>query len=361
MYPSSFTDAILGELQIKNSNSDQLRDYRHHDGNLYVILIMGLPSTLLLRRSDIVELIDLDALYDAMRSAFKAYSAGESIPTKRFPSDLGNGTAMVLGPGVIKGIPAYSVKVHAKFPKHPPAIKGVLLLHDLSTGNLLAVMDSSYLTAVRTGFCAAMASHLLGRQDAKQVAVIGAGVQGEFHLRYLSRFRELESIKVFDLDNAKALRFAKRLSVELSLQMETANSVETCVAQADIIVTATWATQPFIFRSMLAEGAHITTLGPDQPDKCEVDASIIKDALFVCDDRKLAVTMGAIAGANLTAEHIHAELGEVLAGTKQGRRDDKQITVYGSVGLAFQDLVVGWQVYQAALEAGLDRRIDFLA
>ncbi len=317
-------------------------------------------STLLLSRSDVTLLIDPERLEREMTEAFIAYSAGRSLPTKRMPNRVGSGTAMVIAPGYVEGIPAYSVKVHAKFPEHPPAIKGVLLLHDLESGALLAVMDSSYLTAVRTGFCAALATHALARSDASTVAIIGAGVQGRFQLRYLASLRSLEHVNVFDVDPAHSRTFADEMSTEIGVEVGIKYTIEACVAGCGIIMAATWSTKPFLFLPMLDVGAHITTLGPDQPGKCEVDAGVIEKGVFFCDDRNLALEMGAIAGAGLDVTHIHAEIGEVLAGTKAGRTDARQITVYGSVGLAFQDLVVGWQIYQSAKTSGFDRAIDFL-
>jgi hypothetical protein len=108
-------------------------------------------------------------------------------------------------------------------------------------------------------------------------------------------------------------------------------------------------------------GTHVSTIGPDEPGKCEVSAEVIRDAVFICDDRDLAVSMGAIGGAKLGADAISAELGEVIGGAHPGRMNAEQITVYGGVGLAFQDAVAAWQIYRAALSRGLGREIDFLA
>ena len=128
-----------------------------------------------------------------------------------------------------------------------------------------------------------------------------------------------------------------------------------------MVLAATWAQKPFIFPGMLQPGTHVSTIGPDEPGKCEVSAEVIRDAVFVCDDRDLAVSMGAIGGAKLGADAISAELGEVIGGAHPGRMNAEQVTVYGGVGLAFQDVVAAWQIYRAALSRGLGREIDFLA
>jgi ornithine cyclodeaminase len=318
-------------------------------------------TTLILNRSQIEQLLDPIALLEPLRSAFQGYSLERTLAAQRIPAPLpGQGSAMILVPGLAARIPAYTVKVHAKFPGQTPAIRGVLLLHDLETGALLAIMDSTYLTAVRTGLAAALATDILARKEAGRVAIIGAGVQGEYQLRYLSRLRPVHSVKVFDLASQQAETFRQRLGHKLNLPINISNSIAESVQAAEIILTATWSREPFLHPGMIQPGAHITTLGADQPGKAEVAGELLQQALFVCDDRELAVEMGALAGVGLGPEAVGAELGEILAGVHPGRTNADQITVYGSVGLAFQDLVAGWQVYQAAQQAKLGLELDFL-
>lgn len=318
-------------------------------------------TTLILSRSQVEQLLDPLALLEPLRSAFQAYSLARTVAARRVPAPLpGGGSAMILVPGLAAGIPAYSVKVHAKFPGQDPAIRGVLLLHDLETGELLAIMDSTYLTAVRTGLAAALATDVLARKGAGRVAIIGAGVQGEYQLRYLSLLRPIQRVKIFDLSPRQVESFQQRLSQGLALPIEISPSITEAVREAEIILTATWAREPFLQPGMIQPGAHITTLGPDQPGKAEVSRELLQQALFVCDDRDLAVEMGTLAGVGLGPEAVGAELGEVLAGTHPGRTGAAQITVYGSVGLAFQDLVAGWQVYQAARRVKVGIEMDFL-
>ncbi len=133
--------------------------------------------TLLLTRSETEVLLEPAELLADLRAAFRAYSLDRGVRAQRVRSALpGPGTATVLFPGIAADIPAYTVKVHAKFPEQQPAIRGVLCLCDSQTGELLAVMDSTHLTAVRTGLCSALATDVLARRDARSVAVIGAGV-----------------------------------------------------------------------------------------------------------------------------------------------------------------------------------------
>lgn len=323
-------------------------------------------NTLLLTRSELQTLLSPAELLAALRQAFAAYSTCRTVDPMRIPVPLPPGevpagaSGMLLAPGLVSGIPAYSVKVHAKFPGSSPAVRGILILHDLATGVPLAVMESSYLTALRTGLAGALACDVLARPRARNVAIIGAGAQGRSQLGALRMVRPIAFVRVFDLLPSAAALFVRDPVCE-GLDVTVAASIEDALDGVDIAVTATWARDPFIFRRHLHPGIHITTLGPDQPGKCEVAADALQAALVVVDDRRLALEMGAVGGAGLGADSIAAELGEVLAGTRRGRTDDRDITIFGSVGLAFQDLAAGWLAYRLALQQGVGRSLDLLA
>lgn len=325
----------------------------------------GPVMTLMLTRADMRALLDEQVLLDALRGAFIAYSMRRSVEAMRIPVPLpvcdvpAGASGMLLAPGLVPGIPAYSVKVHAKFPGQDPAIRGVLLLNDLQTGDLLAMMESSHLTALRTGLAGALGADALARPEARTVAIIGAGAQGRAQLAALRLLRRIDRVQVFD---PVPQAVADYLGAPCCAGLEAigCSSVEEVMQAADIVITATWAREPFLFLRHVQSGMHITTLGPDQPGKCELAAEVLERARVVVDDRRLAVEMGAVGGAGLGAEAIRAELGEVLAGARVGRADPQDITVFGSVGLAFQDLAAGWLAYNAAIARGIGRRIDLL-
>jgi ornithine cyclodeaminase len=226
-------------------------------------------------------------------------------------------------------------------------------LTDLETGEVLAIMDSIVITAERTALAGALAADVLARRDAARVAVIGAGVQGEAQVRALQLVRRVERVDVVDAVPSRADAYAERVARALGIEVVVQPNVADAVREADVIITATWSKEPFLSRAMVQGGVHITAVGADEPAKGEVDAELIRSAVFVCDDRDLAARMGAIAGAGLGSDAIHAELGEVIAGVKPGRTSPEQITIFGSVGLAFQDLAAAWQVYNRAKELGV--------
>lgn len=319
-------------------------------------------STLLLNHSDVARNIEALTLLSDMREAFRTDALARTVAPQRARVPLhSEGTALVLFPGSLPGIPAYSVKVHARFPGQSPAIQGVVQLHDLATGDLLAVMDSGHLTALRTAVVSALAADVLARADASRVAIVGAGTQGVLSLKTLRLVRSLEHVRVHDTEPGQAEAFAARMYHELHLPVRLAGTVAEAVEDADIIVTSTGARQPFLHAGMVPHGAHVTTLGADEPGRSEVSAELLRRSKFVCDHRGLAVTSGAVGGAGLTESVIHAELGEIIAGLKPGRASAQEVTIFGAVGLPFQDLAAAWHVYLGAKEDEAVRRMDFLA
>ena len=178
-------------------------------------------------------------------------------------------------------------------------------------------------------------------------------------MRALQLVRIVERVDVVDTVRERAEQYAARVGPALGVEVVVQDRVADAVRDADVIITATWSKTPFLTRAMVRDGVHITAVGADEPAKGEVDAALIASSLFVCDDRALAAGMGAIAGAGLGPDAIHAELGEVIAGVKPGRTRDDQITIFGTVGLAFQDLPAAWQVYLKARALGIGTSVDF--
>ena len=264
---------------------------------------------------------------------------------------------MMVFPGVVPGIPAYTVKINAKRPDATPSVQGLITLHDLETGQVLAVMDSVAITAIRTALVGAVAADCLARPTIDRVAVIGAGVQGREQLRALKLVRGFSNVRVYDSRAERAEAHAREMGGELGLAVTATTSVADAVDGADVIITATWAKSPFLTPELVAPGTHITAVGADEPGKAELSRDLIERAKFVCDDADLAVEMGALAGVGLGRDAIHGSLGEVIAGTRPGRANDSEITVFGSVGLPCQDLPAAWMAYRAA--TGNDARFDF--
>lgn len=265
--------------------------------------------------------IDLPRLADELTAALRApVSPGQRV---RVPvtTDV---TAMILVPGLAPDIPAYTVKVHAKNPNRSPAITGVICLHDLASGDLLALIDSAGLTALRTGLGGALGAHVLARPEARTVTVIGAGAQGRAQLEALAALRPIESVQVRDTNPAAVEKFVARAE-ELGIKAG---------GDGEIVLMATWSREPVLHQ--VAPGTHVTSLGADEPGKVELAQELLDDALVVVDDPELA--------------HVAADttIGAVLRGEHPGRTRADQVTVYSPAGLPMQDLVIAWHVYRNA-------------
>jgi alanine dehydrogenase len=315
--------------------------------------------TLLLNRSDLESLLDPADCLAALRRGFTAEPAKETA--RRIVTPLpGPGSATALIPGLITGIPAYTVKVNAKFPGVRPALRGVVCLHDLETGELLALVDSATVTAWRTGLAAALGTHALARRDAGTVAVIGAGAQADLVLHGLTALRPVTGLTVCDLDAGRATDFAERHGRRIGVRASVVADARAAARDAEVVVVATWARRPLLDGGDVAAGTHVTSLGADEPGKSELGADLLESARVVVDDVPLAVEMGVLAGAGLDVKHSAGTLRDVLCGEVPGRVKDNEITVYAPVGLPWQDLALAWAAFDAAREAGLGAEFDFL-
>lgn len=326
------------------------------DGGVRVVAgtVMMAGVTLLLPRSELAKLLSIDTCLAALREGFLADSS--PITAQRVRTDLpGAGTATALIPGLLDGVPAYTVKVNAKFPQARPALRGVVCLHDLDTGALLAILDSATVTAWRTGLSAALGTNVLARSASSTVAVIGAGAQADLVMRGLAELRSWTELRVCDLDADRAKRFAEQHGGSVVLEPRAA------ARGADIVVLATWSRTPLLDEEDPAPGAHLTSLGADEPGKAELTARLLRTGQVVVDDVPLAVSMGALGTAGLTAADTAGTLGDVLRGAVPGRRGDADRTIYTPVGLPWQDLALAWIAYRRALAVGAGTEFDFLS
>ncbi len=224
---------------------------------------------------------------------------------------------------------------------------------------MLAIMDSIVITAERTALAGALAADVLARRDAPRVAVIGAGVQGEAQVRALQLVRRVERVDVVDSVPGRAEAYAARVGPALGIEVVVREHVADAVRDADVIITATWSKRAVPARARWCATASTSPRSaPTSRPRARWTRDSSRAPCSSADDRDLAARMGAIAGAGLGPEAIHAELGEVIAGVKPGRTRADQITIFGTVGLAFQDLAAAWQVYSRAKRKALERVIE---
>ncbi|MFJ5550912.1 ornithine cyclodeaminase family protein [Streptomyces sp. NPDC093225] len=318
--------------------------------------------TRILTRSDLLAVLDPAACLEALADGFRTVAAAAGAAGQRVRTDLPfAGTATALLPGLLPGVPAYTVKVNAKFPGAAPALRGVVCLHAGADGELLALLDSATLTAWRTGLAAALGTHVLAAPDPAGDAVlgvVGAGAQADLMVAGLRRVRTFREIVVHDTDPARAGAFAARHGGRTGGRV--LDSARTVAAAADVVLLATWARDPLLSLADTRPGQHLTSLGADEPGKRELAPDLLRASFLVVDDLALAAASGAPATAGLPASAVDAVLGDVLRGARPGRTGPGDLTVYAPVGLPWQDLAVAWWAYRTAAERGLGTVVDLL-
>lgn len=311
--------------------------------------------TRILTRSDIVGTLDVDTATDTLREGFRRDDEA-TAQARRVRADLpGEGTATALVPGLVPGIPAYTAKVNAKFPSTRPALRGVVCLHDLDEGRLLALLDSATVTAWRTGLAAALGTDLLAPDPATTLGIVGAGAQAELAVHGLCRLRVLDEIVISDTDDAAARQFARRHTGICPTRV--AGSPAEVAARADMVILATWSREPLLGAKDTRPALHLTTLGFDEPGKQELSTELLHTAELVVDDRRLATESGVLGTAGIDPDEA-GTLGEVLRGS--AGRPDNAPTVYAPVGLPWQDLALAWSAYCSAELYGIGTDTDLL-
>jgi len=254
--------------------------------------------------------------------------------------------------------PAFGLKVVCIFPGNPArgldAHQGAVVLFDGETGEVRAIVNASAITAIRTAAISAAATRALAREDARTLAILGAGVQAKSHLEALRTLHDWERILVW----SRTREHAEQLGVEV------ADTAEEALRDADVVCTTTTAREPVVRRPWLKEGAHVNAVGSSIPTTRELDTATMADAALFVDRRESTLNEAgdylfpAGEGA-IGPEHIRAELGEVLAGSAEGRRSPDELTVFKSLGLAVEDLACAQFLLRRAREVGRGTEVEF--
>jgi len=319
---------------------------------------------LVLSRRDVEAALDPDRLVDAVAAAMADMSGGNgSFPNRTGADVAGVGGVLIAMPAYLAGAGALAAKLVAMFPQNAsrglPTHKAIVAVFDPATGSPEAVMDGEVVTAMRTAACSALSARLLARDDAAVLAVLGTGVQARAHAEAVRRVRPIREVRVAGRDHAKAEVLAQELGGV------AAASFEAAVSGADIVCACTHSPEPVVRGAWLRPGTHVTSVGFN-PEGREVDADALARALVVVESRAAALAPYP-AGSNdllwpirdgvFGEDHVHAEIGELVAGTRPGRTDPGQITVYKSVGVAAQDAAAAALVLQTARERGLGAEV----
>jgi ornithine cyclodeaminase/alanine dehydrogenase-like protein (mu-crystallin family) len=328
---------------------------------------------LILSRADVESVIDRDRLVDAVAAAMRELSSGEaSVPPRNAASVERVGGTLLAMPAYVPGAGALAAKLVGQFPRNPadhglPSHVALIAVFDPETGVPEAVMDGEVITAERTAAGSALSARLLAREDAAVLAILGTGVQARAHARALVRVRPVREVRVAGRDPARAAALAAELGQELGIDVRPAASYAEAMAGADIVCACTHASEPVVAAAALEPGMHVTSVGVNG-DGRELAAEAVARALLVVESRAAALApfpagsndLGwAIRDGAIDADHVHAEIGELVAGSAPGRTSAGQITLYKSVGVAAQDAAAAALVLAAAKERGVGSDVAF--
>ncbi|MCZ6676065.1 MAG: ornithine cyclodeaminase family protein [Candidatus Poribacteria bacterium] len=326
-------------------------------------------EVLIINQTEVDRLLPMDECMNVMAEALKTLGRGDAINPLRqgmwLPEKVG-----VLGmmPAYLDDINAMGLKVLSIFPSnHGTAYdshQGAVMLFETTHGRLLAMIDATAVSAIRTAAVSGVATKLLARAEAADLAILGSGVQAQVHLEAMRVARQVKQVRVWSRTRAHAETFAQRGSERHGIPVTAMTTAQEAVAGADLICTTTAATAPVLIGEWLAPGVHINAVGAYGPSVRELDTSaVVKSRLFV--DRRestfnesgdfLIPKQEGVIGD----DHIQGEIGEILLGQVPGRRSSEEITLFKSLGLGVEDVASAHYIYQKAIETNLGTRVEF--
>jgi ornithine cyclodeaminase/alanine dehydrogenase-like protein (mu-crystallin family) len=240
----------------------------------------------------------------------------------------------------------------------------VVLLYRADSGELAALIEADYLGQVRTGAASAVATKYMARPEARSLGIIGTGTQARTQLAAVSEVRDLESIRAFGRDRGRLENYCREMTETLRKPVTPATSAEETVRGADIVITATSATNPVVSGAWLGTGTHINAIGANFAQKRELESDAVDRAAIIAVDsiQQANIESGDLIQAfgddNSRWQQVR-ELCEIVAGKRPGRKNPEQITLFKSNGIASWDLAVGARVFERAEKEGLGRKLEF--
>ena len=323
--------------------------------------------TLLVSHRDVAQLLPMGECIDVMADAFISLAKKEAVLPLRTVVRLPDSPNLFgLMPGAVgargdKGALSLGAKVITVFPGNDQTPYdshiGVVLLFETELGRLLAIMDATSITAIRTAAASGLATRLLATPNAGDLAILGAGTQAMTHLDAMRCVRNLKRVRVWSRNPERAAAFGARAAQRYEIAVDVMPSAREAVEGADLICTVTSSREPVLDGAWIKEGAHVNAVGAALPTARELDSEAVRRSRLFTDRRESLLNE---AGEYLIArregvigdDHVLGELSELLTGAVEGRRTAKDITLFKSLGLAIEDVASARHIYEKAVAGG---------
>lgn len=325
-----------------------------------------MPTLRVLSGKEIASVISMREAIDLMREGFITLSSGRaSVPIRMNVPTGEHGDRLLFMPAYSADHSQVGLKIVNVSPQNPerglPFIHAIVILSDARTGIPLALMDGEYITSLRTGAGAGLATEVLARPESSTLAIFGAGVQAHSQVEAVCTVRPIKKIIVFGRSPQRIERFVNETEKRYSIPAAKADGPEE-LTKADIVCTATTSLSPVFSSEHLSPGTHINGIGSYRPDMTEIPADAVTKAKVIADQREACLREAGdlivpIQRGDFDESHIHGELGEILIGSKKGRTSDSEITFFKSVGNAIQDLMVASFLEKKAKEMKIGTKI----
>jgi ornithine cyclodeaminase len=326
-------------------------------------------SLLVISQTEVGDLLTMDECIDLMRKAFASMANGEAVLPLRHVMRVPDRRAVLATmPGYVATPETIAAKVISFYPDNLgssyDAHQGAVLLFDPENGRLISLLDASEITAIRTAAASAVATDLLARADAGDLAIVGSGVQARRHLEAMRRVRRIRRVRVWSKTPEHTKAFARREAQRLLTQIDVVASAQEAVDGADIVCTTTTSRDPVVLGDWISEGAHINAVGSCAPKARELDTNAVKKSRLFVDWRDSTLNEAGdllipMQEGAIDESHIVGEIGQVVVGTSAGRVNDHEITLFESLGVSTQDAVVAHHVFRKAQDVRAGTKLDF--
>jgi ornithine cyclodeaminase/alanine dehydrogenase-like protein (mu-crystallin family) len=358
---------LIGQHRFPSLDCSCCVPSSHSGDGLDVITIkVGIVMVLVLTDNDVASVLGMKDGIRIMEQAFREHASGSTVLLPRVSHNLaGSGGSFRVLAAVLPGLGWFGLKSLTGYPGRRLAGETYfeVLLFETTSGALRAVIAGNHLTGIRTGAATGVAAKYLAREDADVLGIFGVGVQAKNQLDALMAVRPLRLVKVLSRDRAKTVAFADWVSSKYGVRAHAAQNAREVIAGSSLVVAATTSREPLFAGEWLEAGTHLSGIGANMPGKSELDPTCFARSKVVVDFRQQAIDeagdlRNAFAAGAIQAGDIYAELGEVVSGTKMGRTDDSELTLFKSVGVAIQDVATAAFAYEQASEQGIGTKIE---